>query len=56
MTITERNVKIHKELSDQNENNEALNEWASDAIRNRIPEEKDPLLPSEQSYKPFLDS
>ena len=54
MTITERNAKIHPELKNQKDN-KALNDWAADTIRTKTQEEKDSLLPNDQSYKPFLE-
>ena len=54
-TIAKRNAKIHPELTEQDENRQVIDDWASNAIRAKILEPVDPLLPDEQSYKPFLE-
>ena len=54
-TIAKRNAKIHPELAEQDENRQAIDNWASDTVRAKILEPVDPLLPDEQSYKPFLE-
>ena len=54
-TIAKRNAKIHPELTEQDENRQVIDDWASNTVRAKILEPVDPLLPDEQSYKPFLE-